>query len=425
MKNLIHVVGMGMCRADLSEKHLEVIRGAYALVGSERHLGWFPDHPAHRRKIDSPMSSVIKDIEAFSQSGRIVVLASGDPLFYGIGSTLIRHFGEKNVAVYPNISSMAAAFSRISRSWQNACAVSMHARNPDSALSEALFSGRPVFVLTDPENTPGRVAQMTMQCFSGKVDFLVAERLGMEDERIRKLPIEEAAGETWLEPNSVILEPEPVGRRKAEDGGQRAEDEKLRAEDEGQTPMLGGPEEIYAHRQGMITKSEVRAVVLSKLRLQPDHVFWDLGAASGSVAIEASVFVTRGRILAVEKDPERAADIVENTAKYAPGRVEVLEKTLPSAIDELPDPDRVFIGGGGKNLAEIARKAGKRLAPKGIMVVNVVVLENLASCLEVFEELGFETDVTQVQISRSSAMDAGKRLAAQNPVFVVTGTRRL
>jgi len=125
----------------------------------------------------------------------------------------------------------------------------------------------------------------------------------------------------------------------------------------------------------------------------------------------------------VEKDPGRAADIAENTAKYAPCRVEVVANTLPSAIDELPDPDRVFIGGGGKDLAEIARRAGARLAPGGRMVVNVVVLENLANCLEVFEELGFETDVTQVQISRSSAMDAGMRLAAQNPVFVVTGEK--
>ncbi|MFP4158691.1 MAG: precorrin-6y C5,15-methyltransferase (decarboxylating) subunit CbiE [Desulfobacterales bacterium] len=416
MKNLIHVVGMGMCRADLSEKHLEVIRDAYALIGSERHLGWFSDHPAHRRKIDSPLSSVIKDIEAFSRSGKVVVLASGDPLFYGIGTTLIRHFGGENVAVYPNISSMAAAFSRIGLSWQNACAVSMHARNPGSALAEALFSGRTVFVLTDPENNPGRVAQMTMHCFSGRVDLHVAERLGMQDERIRKFTLEEALGETWLEPNSVILEPEKAGGRNAEDG-------RLKTDDGIQTPVLGGPEENYAHTKGMITKSEVRAVVLSKLRLQPGHVFWDLGAASGSVAIEASMFVTRGRILAVEKNPRRAADIAENMAKYAPGKVEVLEKTLPSAIDQLPDPDRVFIGGGGKDLAEIARRAGTRLSPGGRMVVNVVVLENLAGCLSVFEELGFETEVTQVQVSRSLPMDAGVRLAAQNPVFVVTGEK--
>ncbi|MFW6081613.1 MAG: precorrin-6y C5,15-methyltransferase (decarboxylating) subunit CbiE [Desulfosalsimonas sp.] len=424
MENRIHVAGMGMCRADLSEKHLEVIRDAYALVGSERHLGWFSDHPAHRRKIDSPISSVIKDIEAFSHSGKVVVLASGDPLFYGIGTTLIRHFGEKNVAVYPNISSMAAAFSRISRSWQNACAVSMHARDGKSALEEALFSARPVFVLTDPENTPGHVARMAMQCFSGRVDFHVAERLGMQGERIRKLTLEEAVGETWLEPNSVILEPEQAGGRKAEDERRKTQDRGQKRGEGIQAPVLGGPEENYAHTKGMITKSEVRAVVLSKLRLKPDHVFWDLGAASGSVAIEASVFVTRGRILAVEKNPGRAADIYENISKYAPGKVEVIEKTLPSAIDELPDPDRVFIGGGGKDLAEITRRAGARLSPGGRMVVNVVVLEHLAGCLAVFEELGFKTDVSQVQVSRSSPMDAGMRLAAQNPVFVVTGESR-
>ncbi|MFW6297342.1 MAG: precorrin-6Y C5,15-methyltransferase (decarboxylating) subunit CbiT, partial [Desulfosalsimonas sp.] len=229
---------------------------------------------------------------------------------------------------------------------------------------------------------------------------------------------------TWLQPNAMILEPEGDRGQKTEDGRLRREDREPGADDRSRTPVFGGPEQRYAHRQGMITKSEVRAIVLSKLRLRPWHVFWDLGAASGSVAIEASVFVTSGRILAVEKDPGRAADIAENTAKYAPCRVEVVEKTLPSAIDELPDPDRIFIGGGGKDIAEIAHKAGKRLAPGGRMVINVVVLQNLANCLNTLEELGFETQVTQVQVSRSSAMDAGMRLAALNPVFIVTGKKR-
>lgn len=404
MKNRIHAVGMGMCRTDLSQSHLEVIENADFLVGAERHLNWFADHRAKKRKIDSPMSGVLADIETFVQSGTVVVLASGDPLFYGIGTTLIRHFGGDAVTVYPNISSMAAAFSRIHRSWQEAASVSLHARDGRRTLFRALAAAKPVFVLTDPENSPDRVAQMVMQDFSDDVDIWVAERMGSKDECIHNPDIRHAARQTWRTPNCVILVPNPASLT-------------------GPGLFPGLPDESYAHKQGMITKAEIRAVVFSKLCPGPGDVFWDLGAASGSVAIEAAFFMTFGRIFAVEKNPNRAADIRTNAEKFGPNRVEVIEDDIFYAIQNLPDPDRIFVGGGGKDLETILLEACPRLASKGRIVINVVVLENLATCLAVLKNLGFAAEVVQVQISRSSQMAAGMRMAAHNPVFVVTGEK--
>ncbi|MBA2881555.1 precorrin-6Y C5,15-methyltransferase (decarboxylating) [Desulfosalsimonas propionicica] len=404
MKNRIHTVGMGMGRADLSQRHMEVIENADFLVGTERHLNWFAHHRAKKRKIDSPMSGVLADIETFVQSGTVAVLASGDPLFYGIGTTLIRHFGGDAVTVYPNISSMAAAFGRINRSWQEAAAVSMHARDGRRVLLQALAAAKPVFVLTDPENSPDRVAQMVLQDFSGDVDIWVAERMGHQDECIHNPDISQAAGQTWRTPNCVILVPKPASRP-------------------GPALFPGLPEDSYAHKQGMITKAEIRAVVFSKLCPQPGDVFWDLGAASGSVAIEAAFFMSVGRIFAVEKNPERAANIRTNAEKFAPNRVAVVEDDISEAIKNLPDPDRIFVGGGGKDLEAILLEACPRLASKGRIVINVVVLENLGTCLAVLKNLGLAAEVVQVQISRSSQMAAGMRMAAHNPVFVVTGEK--
>lgn len=404
MKNRIHTVGMGMGPADLSQRHMEVIEKADFLVGTERHLNWFADHRAKKRKIDSPMSGVLADIETFVQSGTVAVLASGDPLFYGIGTTLIRHFGKDAVTVYPNISSMAAAFGRINRSWQEAAAVSMHARDGRRCLMQALAAAKPVFVLTDPENSPDRVAQMVVQDFSDDVEIWVAERMGHQDERIHNPDIRHAARQTWRTTNCVILVPNPASLP-------------------GPGLFPGMPENCYTHSRGMITKSEIRAVVFSKLCPRPGDVFWDLGAASGSVAIEAAFFMTFGRIFAVEKNPNRAADIRTNAEKYAPNRVEVVEDDISGAIQNLPDPDRIFVGGGGKDLEAILLETCPRLASKGRIVINLVVLENLGTCLSVLKHLGFAAEIVQVQISRSSQMAAGMRMTAHNPVFVVTGQK--
>lgn len=404
MKNLIHAVGMGMCPDDLSQRHLEIIENADFLVGADRHLKWFADHRAKKRKIDSPISGVLADIETLAQSGTVAVLASGDPLFYGIGTTLIRHFGKDRVTIYPNVSSMAAAFGRINCSWHEAAAVSMHARDGRRGLMLALASAKPVFVLTDPENSPDRVAQMVVQDFSDAVAIWVAERMGYEDERVYNPDIGHAALQTWRTPNCVILVPDPASLP-------------------GPGLFPGLPDDAYAHTRGMITKAEIRAVVFSKLCPRPGDVFWDLGAASGSVAIEAAFFMTFGRIFAVEKNPNRAADIRTNAEKFTPNRVEVIEEDILTAMGNLPDPERIFVGGGGKDLEAILLAACPRLASKGRIVINVVVLENLGTCLAVLKKLGFAAEVVQVQISRSSQMTAGMRMAAHNPVFVVTGQK--
>jgi precorrin-6B C5,15-methyltransferase / cobalt-precorrin-6B C5,C15-methyltransferase len=401
----VDIVGTGLCFSDLSQKYLNIIHNSDILVGGRRHLAWFDNHKGEKREIVAPLSAVVEDIRQWMKFKKVVVLASGDPLFFGIGQKLVNCLGEDNVCIYPNISTMAACFSRLKMTWNQAVVVSLHGKDQSNELARALKSGKPVFVFTDPKHNPAWVGDFVRRTNQCQWCMWVFERLGEPDECMQKISPETASGMQFNEPNAVILL-NTISR-------------------EGIIyPLItGAPEHWYEHEGGLITKSEVRAVTLSRLRLLPDHVFWDLGAGSGSVAIEAAIFVNRGQIVAVEKNPERVARIQNNAKKFGVEHIRIIEAEFPEGVRDLPDPNRVFVGGGGKDLNQILEAVSLRLLPKGRVVVNTVVLETMASALATLGRLGFVTDVVQVQISHSAAMHSGTRLAAKNPVWIIAGER--
>lgn len=408
--NTIDVIGVGLGYADITEKHHAIIARAEVLVGGKRHLKWFPAHAGEKREITAPLEDVIGDIRDWMKYRQVAVLASGDPLFHGIGETLVATLGNERVVVHPNVSVMAAAFARIGRTWKDAAAVSMHGRDDDSALRAAVAENRPVFVFTDGRNTPARVAETAFAHAGFPLQMCVLERLGENNERIRWMDSAEgAAGVSFAAPNAMILL--PVGDVKTP--GERSRTETA-------APPPGHPDGRFAHDADMITRAEIRAVSIAALRLAPHHVLWDLGAGSGSVGIEAAKALTRGRVAAVEKKPERVENIRTNICRFGARNVDVFQKTLPAGIDGLPPPDRVFIGGGGKDLPGIIRKSAPRLPAGGRMVVNAVVLETVAAALAEIRRLGMAYDVRCVQVSAGAGMPAGIRLRAGNPVFVIS-----
>ncbi|MFP4477486.1 MAG: precorrin-6y C5,15-methyltransferase (decarboxylating) subunit CbiE [Desulfatibacillaceae bacterium] len=401
----VAIVGVGLSRADLTQRHLDVIREASVLVGGARHLSWFEDHEADKREITTPLSAVVDDVRKWAADRKVVVLASGDPLFYGIGRKLVEALGGDAVEVFPNVSTLAAAFARLKRPWQDARVVSLHGRNGENALARELDGAAPVFVFTDPKHGPGEVARIAGEHAAGDFVLVVFERLGEPDERVRTMPLEDARTGQYLEPNAAVLLPVPAIQ------GQRA-------------PILGAPDHWYAHERGMITKSEVRAVSLAKLRLLPESRLWDLGAGSGSVSVEAALFITGGAVTAVEKNPRRVGHIRENAARFGAGVVTVVEADLPDGLDALPDPDRVFIGGGGPALPGLIELSAARLPVGGRIVVNVVVLETLTAALEAFRNAGMEPEVVQMQVSEGTPMPGGLRFTAKNPVWIVWAEKR-
>ena len=343
----VKIIGMGMSQQDLSPQQLEIVNSADILVGGQRHLDNFDRLNVTKKPISRDLEGLIEYIRAEQSTKQIVVLASGDPLFYGIGNRLIKSLGADRVDVYPNISSVAAAFARIKESWHDAAIISMHGRKSETALSEALQRKNKIAVLTDPVNSPARLAGICQKQRIADFKMCVLEKLGSEDENIGWYALDDAARKEFRDPNLVILKRIPMQNGQAES----------------RVLQLGMPDAAYTHQAGMITKSEIRAVSLSKLCLAAGNVLWDLGAGSGSVAIEAALLIGHGRIVAIEKNPERIKDIKSNAEMFNLTNLQVVEAELPGDLSDLTAPDRVFIGGGGKKLAQIIETAAFFLKP--------------------------------------------------------------
>ena len=176
--------------------------------------------------------------------------------------------------------------------------------------------------------------------------------------------------------------------------------------------------------RGLITKSEVRAVSLYKLGLRRDSIVWDVGAGSGSVALEAAVIASEGTVYAVERDAECVEMLRDNVARLGPANVVVVVGEAPDALDTLPSPDCVFVGGGGKGLADILERVAARLNTGGRIVVNLASVERVTQAQSCLESVGFDVELAMVSASRGKTLpDGTMRLAAENPVFIVTGTK--
>jgi precorrin-6Y C5,15-methyltransferase (decarboxylating) len=399
----VSIIGMGMSPRDLTSQQLAVIEQADILVGGQRHLDGFEHLTARKKTITRDLDGLIDYIRRNQSDSKIVVLASGDPLFYGIGGRLLDALEPDTVTVYPNITSVAAAFARIKEPWHDAAIISLHGRTSEAALIEALKSKDKIAVLTDPRNSPACLADKCLKLGYADFRMCVLEKLGTGEETTGWHSLPEAAGKTFAEPNLVVLK----AIRDADSPGKPV-------------LQLGMPESAFDHRSGMITKAEIRAVTLSKLALRAGQVFWDLGAGSGSVAIEAALFVGSGQIFAVERQADRLEDIRKNADRFGLTRLTVVEADLPAGLAQLPAPDRVFIGGGGKRLADIIRTVAGVLKPDGIVVANTVLLQSLHAASKTLAELGFAVDVTQIQVNRSRAMPRGQRLEAENPVWIIS-----
>ena len=190
---------------------------------------------------------------------------------------------------------------------------------------------------------------------------------------------------------------------------------------------FGLPDEAFEQRRplrGQITKSEVRAVSLYVLGLHPDSVVWDIGAGTGSVAVEAARIAHRGRVYAVDKDADSADLLRNNVECYGDGRVSVVIGPAPDALADLPDPDAVFIGGGGAAMPEIISAAVERLRRPGRLVANFAVMERANATYSALRDAGMSPEMTMVSAARSRTLpDSTLRLEAMNPVFVVWGQK--
>ncbi len=460
----VYIVGIGDDGPKgLSQTALGIIGKADLLFGGERHLFFFPDLGGEKIEIKSNLKEIADLIKRNLGARKMVVLASGDPNFYGIARYLISKLGKEAFEILPAISSMQLAFARVKESWDDAVLVSVHGR-PVEAIIEQVRSSPKIGIFTDDEHTPGEIARILMEHGLVGYQAFVCENLGGEDERLTETALESLPEMEFSPLNVLILikldsptsshvgsESEGLAspaRAPGQASGSASDwpgsggigseanrppdTNRLGASEDQHLVLPHGPPhtkypfgipedefECMKPRRGLITKTEVRVVSLSKMALQKDSVVWDIGAGSGSVSIESALLAPMGRVYAVEKDEEDVAIIHQNLTKFQTPNVRVIHGRAPEALADLEPPDAVFIGGSGGGMEKILTVCLERLKPGGRLVVNLATIDNLSEAYGYFKGRKINMDVSQVQVSRGSPILNLMRLEAFNPVFVI------
>ena len=398
----VHVVCLSPGALTPPPHCLEILARARVLAGGKRLLEACGKDLAPRAErrlpIAGPLEAVLREIEAELPAGGVVLLTDGDPLFYGLGKRLLESLGPERLVFHPNVTTLQLAAARLKFPWQEAVSVSLHGRTDYAPLFSALTRAERVAVFTDEENTPQAIARALLERGTDGFFMTVLENLGTEQESVQHLTLEEAWDKSFAPLNLVVFErhyPPEI------------------------PPCLGTPDHYFFHEKDLITKQSVRAAGLALLAVTPEALVWDLGAGCGAVSIEAAHLAFRGRVIAVERQRNRAAMIRENVRRMGAWTVDAVQGEMPGCLVELPDPDRVFIGGGLGQDNAVLEEACRRLKSGGRMVIHCILLDTLFRAKSFLEGLGWNFGVTQLSASTTDRLAGDMRFRAQNPVFIL------
>lgn len=404
----IYVVGIGGDGlAGLTSRARELVSTSEILVGSESALRLLPEVNAERISIGSDLNEVTESLRVNFGKKRIVVVATGDPLFYGVARYLCDRLGKERFEVLPHVSSMQLAFARVKETWEDAYLTDLSTRSLDDVLDRIRIADT-VGLFTSENHHPARIARELLVRGLDYFRAYVCENLGGKDERITQGELTEIQGMTFDPLNVMILRRKP-GRPDAPHSAKRL-------------MRFGNPDDVFAQsrpKTGLITQAEVRAIALAQLDLQSGSVMWDVGAGSGSVALEAAQLVDPGRVFAIEQDSADYHLIVANAETYGIRNVQAVFGSAPAVFQDLPAPDAIFIGGNGGEVSRLLEAAFATLRSGGRLVVNVGTLEMLALTYETLKRLSPNVSVLLVNLSRSVEQLESMRFEAVNPTFLL------
>ncbi|KKB40563.1 Cobalt-precorrin-6y C5-methyltransferase [Bacillus thermotolerans] len=395
----VKLIGIGdNGQEGLHPQYVRWIEESEMLVGGERALSFFPNYQGEKIVIKGRLKTIVERLQAESRSA--VVLASGDPLFYGIGGYLSKKLA---IEVYPHVSSIQLAFAKMGESWQDAYIASVHGRSM-KGLAQRIDGKEKVALLTDEENSPNRIAQYLLSFGMTEYRAFVAENLQGEAEKTGWYELEEMVDGDFSPLNVTIL-------KKVSNGP---------------SWTLGIDDEEFSQRKpdkGLITKKEVRVLSLHALNLRKNSVVWDIGTCTGSMAVEAAKLAPEGQIFAIEKNEQDLENCLENQRKFRTDITAVHGKA-PHGLEDFPDPDAVFIGGTGGEMKELLQVCCGRLREGGRIVLNAATIENLYKANEAFIQEGFQTSIMHAQVSRSKPILGMNRFVPLNPVYIITAKRK-
>jgi precorrin-6B C5,15-methyltransferase / cobalt-precorrin-6B C5,C15-methyltransferase len=343
---------------------------------------------------------------------RPVLVSSGDPLFYGVARYLCDRLGKDQFEVVPHVSSMQLAFARVKESWEDAYLTSLAGR-PLEAIVDRIRTAERVGLFSSDELPPARLAQALLDRGIDYFRAYVCEHLGSPDERVTQAELADLAGMDFNPLNVVILIRKPNRPDRAMQGRRQR--------------LFGNPDDAFAQslpKRGLITQAEVRAIALAQLDIRATSVVWDIGAGSGSVAIEAAQLAHQGIVYAIEPEPADVALIQANAESFGVPNVRTVAGRAPEVLASLPDPDAVFVGGTGRQVDLVLSAAYARLVLGGTLAVNVATIEGLAAAYQTLKALAGSVSVWNVSIARGIEQMDRLRFEAIAPTFLLSVIRR-
>ncbi len=385
----------------------DILLKADLVLGAESTLGWVRELKAERLPIGADLQEVVQTLETNLGKKRMVVIAGGDPLFYGVARYLCDRLGKDHFEVLPHVSSMQLAFARVKESWEEAYLTNLASHSLASVL-DRIRTAETVGLFTSETDDPPSIAK---QLLARGLDYFrayVCENLGGPDERVTQGELAEIAEMEFAPLNVMILKRKP-GRP-----------------DQQGTPAgfrrFGNPDDVFAQSQpksGLITQAEVRAIALAQLHIQPAYVIWDIGAGSGAVAIEAAQLAFPGMVYAIEQDVADYHLIVANAQTFGVRNLTAIHGTAPAIFNGLPTPDAIFVGGTGKEVSHLLEGAFHALRAGGNMVVNVATLESLNTAYTTMRKLDKHVQALLVNLARGNEQMETLRFEAINPTFLL------
>lgn len=403
----IRVIGIGDDGLDgLPPSVRTMLEEAELLIGAERTLERIPPTGAERMAAGANLQEVIDKLAA-AEGRRVAVLASGDPMFYGLARFLSDKLGKERFQVVPHVSTMQLAFARVMESWEEAYLTNLANHKLESVI-EKIRTAEKVGLFTTETLTPQRIARALLD---QQIDYFVAyvcENLGSPDERVTRGELDEIAKLAFASLNVMILVRKP--------------DAPDRPSDKVGVRLFGNPEEAFLQskpKQGLLTPAEVRSLALAEMDLGPTSIVWDVGAGSGSVSVEASQIARSGMTYAIEMDAEDHQLILQNAQRFGVANLEAVLGRAPEAWADLPDPHAIFIHGSGREISRILDLAYDRLRPEGRLVASCGSIESLSEIYHTMSERNANVKVWMLNIARGTYQLERVRFTPLNPTFVL------
>jgi precorrin-6Y C5,15-methyltransferase (decarboxylating) len=407
----IHILGLGDDGLDgLTPSARQLIDQADLLVGTPRLLGLSGVDKNRQLVVGNDLDAAAAQLAA-AAGKQIVVLASGDPLFYGVARFFCDKLGKDRFEVVPHVSSMQLAFARVKESWEDAYLANLY-KGPLERVFDSIRIAEKVGLFTSDELTPAKIARELLDRRITYFRAYVCENLGSRDERVTQGELGDIAAQEFSPLNVMILVRKPNIPDTAADGGA------LR--------VFGNSDDVFLQsrpKHGLLTPAEVRCIALAQMNLRPKSIVWDIGAGSGSVAIEAAQLASGGKVFAIEMDVDDHQLILSNAQRFGVTNLDAVLGRAPEAWENLPSPDSIFVGGSGRTVKRIVELAFERLKPGGRLVASVGSIENLAALNETLNARSGDAQVWMINVARGTYQLERVRFEAINPSFLVAATK--